>query len=408
MLVAEIGNFPIIVFHIGLILMIGLIFGKLAEYLKLPDVTGYLIAGLIIGPLTHLISPGELENLGLISYLALGFIAFQVGNELWLGKLKKSGKRIAIITVLQALITSLVVALLLLLVTNISVALILGAIAAATAPAPIMMIINKYQTKGDLTNTIVPVVGLDDAVGVLLFGLLLSLGVSFASTSSETASIVAMMKEPLLEILYSIGLGLGFGFLSGFAIKTITKNKEARVKHLDVIIITVFLSVGVALMVEASPILTPMIAGAIVTNMINKDTYVLEEETIRFFIPPIMILFFTISGAELSFSVLSTVGVIAVVYILARILGKMGGAFLGANLTDTSSEVKRFLGMSLLPQSGVAIGLAIAANSALRTIDPEMGDLIHNVTLVSVLFFALLGPILVKIAFEKAGEIKQK
>ena len=406
MLVAEIGNFPIIVFHIGLILMIGLIFGKLAEYLKLPDVTGYLIAGLIIGPLTHLISPGELENLGLISYLALGFIAFQVGNELWLGKLKKSGKRIAIITVLQALITSLVVALLLLLVTNISVALILGAIAAATAPAPIMMIINKYQTKGDLTNTIVPVVGLDDAVGVLLFGLLLSLGVTFASTSSETASIVSMMKEPLLEILYSIGLGLGFGFLSGFAIKTITKNKEARVKHLDVIIITVFLSVGVALMVEASPILTPMIAGAIVTNMINKDTYVLEEETIRFFIPPIMILFFTISGAELSFSVLSTVGVIAVVYILARILGKMGGAFLGANLTDTSSEVKRFLGMSLLPQSGVAIGLAIAANSALRTIDPEMGDLIHNVTLVSVLFFALLGPILVKIAFENAGEIK--
>jgi len=408
MLVAEIGNFPIIVFHIGLILMIGLIFGKLAEYLKLPDVTGYLIAGLIIGPLTHLISPGELENLGLISYLALGFIAFQVGNELWLGKLKKSGKRIAIITVLQALITSLVVALLLLLVTNISVALILGAIAAATAPAPIMMIINKYQTKGDLTNTIVPVVGLDDAVGVLLFGLLLSLGVTFASTASETASIVSMMKEPLLEILYSIGLGLGFGFLSGFAIKTITKNKEARVKHLDVIIITVFLSVGVALMVEASPILTPMIAGAIVTNMINKDTYVLEEETIRFFIPPIMILFFTISGAELSFSVLSTVGVIAVVYILARILGKMGGAFLGANLTDTSSEVKRFLGMSLLPQSGVAIGLAIAANSALRTIDPEMGDLIHNVTLVSVLFFALLGPILVKIAFERAGEIKQK
>ena len=408
MLVAEIGNFPIIVFHIGLILMIGLIFGKLAEYLKLPDVTGYLIAGLIIGPLTHLISPGELENLGLISYLALGFIAFQVGNELWLGKLKKSGKRIVIITVLQALITSLVVALLLLLVTNISVALILGAIAAATAPAPIMMIINKYQTKGDLTNTIVPVVGLDDAVGVLLFGLLLSLGVTFASTSSETASIVSMMKEPLLEILYSIGLGLGFGFLSGFAIKTITKNKEARVKHLDVIIITVFLSVGVALMVEASPILTPMIAGAIVTNMINKDTYVLEEETIRFFIPPIMILFFTISGAELSFSVLSTVGVIAVVYILARILGKMGGAFLGANLTDTSSEVKRFLGMSLLPQSGVAIGLAIAANSALRTIDPEMGDLIHNVTLVSVLFFALLGPILVKIAFEKAGEIIQK
>jgi Kef-type K+ transport system membrane component KefB len=312
-----------------------------------------------------------------------------------------------IITLLQALITSFVVSLFLLFVTNISAALILGAIAAATAPAPIMMLINKYQTKGDLTKTIVPVVGLDDAVGVLLFGLLLSMGLALASNTGGSVNILTMMKEPLLEILYSIGLGLVFGLLSGFAIKTITKNKEAKVKHLDVIIITVFLSVGLALMVDASPILTPMIAGAVVTNMINKDTYVLEEETIRFFIPPIMILFFTISGAELSFSVLSTVGVIAIVYILARIVGKMGGAFLGCKVTHTSKEVKRFLGMSLLPQSGVAIGLAIAASSALRNIDPQLGDLIHNVTLVSVLFFALLGPILVKIAFEKAGETKQ-
>lgn len=162
-----VGEFSIIVFHIGLILMIGLAFGKFAEYCKLPDITGYLVAGLLIGPIGGLISPEEIDNLGLISYLALGFIAFQVGNELWLGKLRKTGKRIAIITIIQALSTSAIVALLLLFVTNISVALILGAIAAATAPAPIMMIINKYKSKGELTNTIVPVVGLDDAVGVL-------------------------------------------------------------------------------------------------------------------------------------------------------------------------------------------------------------------------------------------------
>ncbi|MGS0972328.1 MAG: cation:proton antiporter [Candidatus Izemoplasmataceae bacterium] len=405
MFLVTVEHFPMIIFHIGTIMLVGLVFGKLAEYLKLPDVTGYLIAGLLLGPITHFISGEELENLSLISYLALGFIAFQVGNELWLGKLKKSGKKIVIITLFQAVITTIVVSGLLMFVTNISVALILGAIAAATAPAPIMMLINKYRTKGDLTNTLVPVVGLDDAVGVILFGVLLSLGVNFASQEEETIHFLEMIKEPFLEIGYSIGLGLITGLMSGFAIRTITKNKEAQVKHLDVIIITVFITVGLALIVGASPILTPMIAGAVVTNLINKDTYVLEEQTIRFFIPPLMILFFTISGAQLSFSVLSSAGLIALIYILGRLLGKVGGSFIGANVVNASANVKKYLGFSMLPQSGVAIGLAIAANAALINIDNEMGELIHNITLVSVLFFALVGPVLVKIAFSKAGEI---
>lgn len=405
MFLVTVEHFPMIIFHIGIIMLVGLVFGKLAEYFKLPDVTGYLIAGLLIGPITQFISGEELENLSLISYLALGFIAFQVGNELWFGKLKKSGKKIVIITLFQALITTIVVSGLLMFVTNISVALILGAIAAATAPAPIMMLINKYRTKGDLTNTLVPVVGLDDAVGVILFGVLLSLGVNFAAQEEETIRFLEMIKEPFLEIVYSIGLGLLTGLMSGFAIRTITKNKEAQVKHLDVIIITVFITVGLALIVGASPILTPMIAGAVVTNLINKDTYVLEEQTIRFFIPPLMILFFTISGAQLSFSVLSSVGLIAFIYILGRLLGKVGGSFIGANIVNASANVKKYLGFSMLPQSGVAIGLAIAANAALTNIDNEMGELIHNITLVSVLFFALVGPVLVKIAFSKAGEI---
>jgi len=241
-----------------------------------------------------------------------------------------------------------------------------------------------------------------------LFGLLLSLGVAFASEEAGEIALGTMLREPLLELLYSIGLGLAFGFFSGLAIKTISKNAEAQVKALDVIIITVFLSVGLALMVEASPILTPMLAGAVVTNMINKDTYVLEEETIRFFIPPIMILFFTISGAELSLSVLSSVGLIAIVYILGRTLGKMGGAFMGASISQASKNVRSNLGFALLPQSGVAIGLAIAANSALQEVNKEMGELVHNVTLVSVLFFALLGPVLVKIAFQRAGELPKE
>ncbi len=148
MLAATLDQFPIVVFHIGFILLVGLIFGKIAEHFKLPDVTGYLIAGLILGPITKFLSGDELQNLSLISYLALGFIAFQVGNELWLGKLKKSGKNIIIMTFVQALFTTLIVSVSLLFVTSLSAALILGAIAAATAPAPIMMLINKYRTKG--------------------------------------------------------------------------------------------------------------------------------------------------------------------------------------------------------------------------------------------------------------------
>lgn len=394
-----------ILMDLGLILLLGIIFGQLAEQIKIPAITGYLVAGLFLGPITRIVSLETLESFKYIGDIALGFIAFQVGNELWFGKLKKSGMKIAIITIIQALGTTGIVIVALLPFVDLPVALVLGAIAAATAPAPIMMIVKKYRTKGELTDTILPVVGLDDAVGVIMYGILLSIAISLTGTTGNI-SFVEMISGPAIEIGLSILVGVLVGFSGGWAIRTIENNSERHEKNLGVITISVFLTTGAALFLGASPILTPMIAGTVVTNMISKESYLYEEETIRDFIPPIMVAFFTIAGAQLEFSVLATVGAVGVVYIVFRTIGKMAGSYLGARVTKSGNSVKKYLGLSLLPQSGVAIGLSVSAYSAFSTVNMEYASVIKNIILASVLVFALTGPVLVKISFWKAGEMR--
>lgn len=401
------GDLSSIIVNLGIIILTGLLFGRIAEMLKIPAITGYIIAGLILGPITGFVSLDELKSFSVISDIALGFIAFQVGNELWFGKLKKSGKKIIIITIIQAFITTGIVIVGTMFFVDISVALILGAIAAATAPAPIMMIIKKYRTKGELTDTVLPVVGLDDAVGVIMFGILLSIGISLMGTTSEGLNLLNLIKEPLFEVFISITLGIIIGSISGLSIRSISNNRDRKEKNLNVVVITVFLTTGAALLLGASPILTPMIAGTVVTNLINKECYVLEEETIRFFVPPIMIAFFTIAGAQLQFSVVLSAGAVGLVYIIGRTIGKLAGAYLGARVVNSSQKVRRYLGVSLLPQSGVAIGLSIAAYNEVIGVNPEFALIIKNVILASVLFFALTGPVLVKIAFFKANEVTE-
>jgi Kef-type K+ transport system membrane component KefB len=397
------SEFSIIIINLGIIVLLGMIIGRLFEQLKIPAVTGYLVAGLLLGPISGYFDDSDLTSLSMIGEIALGFIAFQVGNELWFGKLKKTGLKIAIITVIQAIMTTAIVVFVTQFFVDISVALVLGAVAAATAPAPIMMIIKKYRTKGDLTDTILPVVGLDDAVGVIMFGILLSISVSLAG-SNEELNISSMVLKPLVEIGLSIIIGVGIGFISGKTIKYISPNNERQEKNLNVIVITVLLTVGAALLTGASPILTPMIAGTVVTNLINKECYVLEEETIRFFIPPLMIAFFTIAGAQLDFRVVISAGIVGLLYIVGRAFGKFVGAYIGCSLVKTSPKVKKFLGISLLPQSGVAIGLSVAAYNELALVNLEYANIVKNVILASVLFFALLGPVLVKIALLSSGE----
>lgn len=394
-----------VIVDLGIVILLGFLMGRLFELIKIPAVTGYLVAGLILGPVTGYMSVDYLEHFNVIGDVALGFIAFQVGNELWLGKLKKSGKKIVIITIVQAVLTTTVVAALTALVVDLPVALMLGAIAAATAPAPIMMVIKKYRTKGTLTDTILPVVGLDDAVGVVMFGTLLSISISMIGVgASAEVGVLEMLMEPLLEIVESVVIGGTIGFISGKVIAKISHNTERKEKNLNVVIITVLLTTGAAILTGASSILTPMIAGAVVTNLINKECFILEEETIRFFIPPLMIAFFTIAGAQLQFDVILAAGVVGLIYIVGRTFGKFFGAYLGCSMTNSEKKVKKFLGVSLLPQSGVAIGLSVAAYTAFAPVNLEYALVIKNVVLASVLFFALTGPVLVKIALFKAKE----
>jgi len=395
-----------IVVDLGLILLTGLIFGRIFEYFKIPCITGYIVGGLLIGPIFNVIDIEELRSLNIITDIVLGFIAFQVGNELWFGKLKHSGAKILIITIFQAVITVAIVSVALLPFTEVPVALVLGSIAAATAPAPIIMLIKKYRTKGELTDTILPVVGLDDAVGVIIFGVLLSISKNLLGSSSESLNVLEMLVHPLKEIGISLVLGIVIGLISGLAVKNITVDHERHEKNLDVVIIAVLLSTGAALLFHASPILTPMLAGVTVTNLINKDCYECEEETIRNFIPPLMIAFFTLAGAMLQLDVVFSAGLISLIYIVARTAGKISGSFLGAKVAKAGNSVKKYLGISLLPQSGVAIGLAVASYNEFVGIDIAYAELIKNVILTSVLFFALIGPALVKMSFYKANEIK--
>lgn len=393
--------------NLGIILTMGFLFGRLFEMIKIPAVTGYLVAGLFLGPITGFLSFEDLGHFSIVSDLALGFIAFQVGNELWFGKLKKTGMKIVIITIIQAVLTTTLVIFGTMFFVDISVALILGAIAAATAPAPIMLLIKKYRSKGELTDTIIPVVGLDDAVGVIMFGILLSISISLIGTGESSFSIWQLVKGPATEIVISILLGVSIGIVSGLSFRFFYNRSDRAEKNLNVINITVILTTGLAILFGASPILTPMIAGTAVTNLINKETYILEEETIRFFIPPLMIVFFTVAGAQLQFNVLIQVGFVGIVYIVGRILGKMIGAYIGATIVKSTKNVKKYLGVSLLPQSGVAIGLSVAAYNEFIHVNSEFALIIKNVVLASVLFFALIGPVLVKIALIKSGETRE-
>lgn len=398
------GDLANAIVNLGVIVLAGLFMGRIFEYFRIPAITGYLVAGLFLGPISGFISLEDVGQLSVLSDIALGFIAFQVGNELWFGKLKKSGSKIAVITIVQAVITTGLVIFVTQFFVSLPIALILGAIAAATSPAEIMMLNKKYRTKGELTDTILPVVGLDDAVGVILFGVLLSISMSLLGTETEGIAFFHLLKEPLIEIAISIGLGLGIGLLSGIAVRTINQGNDRKEKSLNIVVITVFLTTGAALLLGASPILTPMVAGTVVTNLINKECYVLEEETIRFFVPPIMITFFTLAGAQLQFDVVIAAGAVGIVYILGRVVGKMVGAYLGATMVKSGAVVKKYLGLGLLPQSGVAIGLSIATFNEVSTVNYEAAAIIQNVILAAVLAFALTGPLLVKIAYFRAGE----
>jgi len=408
-----------ILLSISCALMAGLLMSRVVKPLGLPAVTGYLIAGVIIGPYClgllgieglGFLSMEYVEKFGLISDVALGFIAFSIGNEFRLSDLKKTGKQATVIGIFQALVATLFVDLALIALSFIlgedvlpkSVCITLGAVATATAPAATLMVVRQYKAKGKLTDILLPIVALDDAVGLIVFAV--SFGISKAMVRGEM-DIVSIVVNPILEIVVSLILGAVMGYI----FSEMEKLFHSRSKRLSVSVTFVFLTVALTMIkielgsviLSASPLLTCMMLGTVFCNVCESSEELMDR--VDRWTTPLFILFFVISGAELELSVFTSLAavLIGIVYILFRSLGKITGATFSARLMKCDEQIVKHLGITLLPQAGVALGMSV---TAMQLGDYE-GGLIRNIILFSVLIYELVGPIMTKNALIKAGEI---
>ena len=405
---------------IGLAMLAGLLLTRLTKRFNLPDVTSYLIAGLLVGPLVlgAFGVPGLgfgsfefVEEMGLICDVALGFIAFSIGNEFRLSELKHIGRQATVIAIFQALTATVFVDLGLFLlhlvvgsqVLPVSTCLILGAIATATAPAATIMVINQYKAKGPLTSILLPIVALDDAVGLIVFAV--STGVAKALNSGHI-SMVSVLVNPFLEIVASLLLGAGMGWLFSY----MERFFHSRSKRLSLTVCFVFLCTALSKLeltlgevkLGFSPLLVCMMCGTIFCNMCDFSEEIMYR-TDRW-TAPVFVLFFVLSGAELDLRVFQNLAVvgIGIVYIIARSAGKILGAHYSAKTVHCDHNICKYLGITLLPQAGVALGMSVTVAAQFGA----EGAIIRNITLFSVLIYELVGPVMTKIALTAAGEIE--
>ena len=406
---------------LSLSLLAGLLLSRFAKIAKLPAVTAYLIAGILIGPYVlgklgvkgvGFTSIHDVEKFALISEVALGFIAFSIGNEFRLSQLKKIGKQATIVGIFQAVITTLVVDAALIALhfvmpdkLPLSTAIILGAIASATAPAATLMVVKQYKAKGPVTDVLLPVVALDDAVGLVLFSV--SFGIAKA-IQVGTVSMVSILLEPFLEIVFSLGLGAAMGFLFSLFERYFHSRSKRLAVSVGFVILTIALanysypSIGGA-HIKLSPLLTCMMLGTIFCNVCDFSEELMDR--VDRWTAPLFVLFFVFSGAELRLGVFSDwmIVLIGIVYIITRSIGKYSGAAVSSRISHCDENIVKYLGITLLPQAGVALGMANMAMAATEL--GTQGVLIANITLFAVLIYEIFGPLLTKIALMKAGEI---
>lgn len=395
--------------YAGIFLITGLLFGKLAKLVHLPNVTGYLVGGLLIGPsVLGLISQEGLSSMGLVSNIALGFIAFSIGNELKVSYFKKVGIGPILIAVFESLFAVIAVFVALVVYfaiagaldrTNIRFALVLSAIAAATAPAATLMVVRQYRAKGNLTDTLMSVVALDDGTAIMFFGICVAIAEALGNTSINSQPVILQILEPVWEIVMSLGIGAAVGILLMLACKW-WSNRGNRI---SLVVAAVFLTVYLATLVGGSALLACMAVGGIFANL-SRD-YDEVNGLVDHVTPPIFTMFFVLSGADLDLSVLTVVGIIGIVYVLFRVIGKFGGAWFGAKITHAEPKVAKYLGFTLIPQAGVAIGLSLIATQVLNV---EMGSKIRAIILCATLIYELSGPVITKMTLKKAGEIAAK
>lgn len=406
--------------NISVAMFAGLMLTRLGNKFRLPDVTAYLVAGVLIGPSLlgglNILGLGfhsfeELETLGVISDMALGFIAFSIGNEFRLSQLRETGRQALVVGILQAVITTLIVDCALLgvhflfpAVLSIPAAITLGAIAAATAPAATLMVVRQYKAKGKLTDLLLPIVALDDAVGLIVFAV--SFGIARA-LGSGTVDIYGVLVNPLLEILCSLLLGA----LAGFVLSKLEPIFHSNRNRVAMSISFVFLTVALSMLklpagkatIGFSSLLVCMMLGSVFCNLCPLSDEIMHNADR--WSAPLLVLFFVISGAELELGVFARLSsvLVGLVYIVSRSLGKYFGARESSRMVGCDKKVVDYLGITLLPQAGVALGMCVTASQL-----PGDGPMIRNIVLFAVLVYELLGPVATKWALTKAGDIQPK
>lgn len=398
-------------------LFAGLMLSRVAKKVQLPAVTAYLVAGILIGPYLlgafgvrglGFISMEDIDSFGIIPDVALGFIAFSIGNEFRMSQLKQIGKQATIIGIFQAVMATVCVDIALIAVHFIipekfplPAAIILGAVASATAPAATLMVVRQYKAKGPVTNILLPIVALDDAVGLVLFAV--SFGVAKALHSGH-ADILSVIVEPILEVVLSLLLGAVMGLLFTFFERFFHSRSKRLAMSVTFVLLTVALSmlefhVG-GIHIAFSSLLVCMMLGTVFCNICDFSEELMDR--LDRWTAPLYVLFFVISGAELELSVFKDfmIVLIGIVYIVMRCIGKYSGARLSAKATKCDPNIVKYLGITLFPQAGVALGMAIKAETL-----GDPGIIVANITLFSVLVYELVGPFLTKKALQKAGEI---
>ena len=409
-----------ILLSIAIALLCGLLMTRVIKPLGLPAVTGYLVAGILIGPYVlgafgveglGFVSMEYVERFGVIADVALGFIAFSIGNEFRLSQVKAIGKQALIVGVIQAVMATVFVDIALIAMSfilgndvfPISAAITLGAIATATAPAATLMVVRQYKAKGPLTNILLPVVALDDAVGLIVFAI--SFGIAKA-IDLGTLDIVSIALNPLIEIVFSLILGA----LIGLIFSEVEKHFHSRSKRLSVSVTFVILTVALTMIkiplgggveLASSSLLTCMMLGTTFCNVCESSEELMDR--VDRWTTPLFVLFFVISGAELEFSIFAqgAMVLVGIVYIIFRSAGKMTGAAFSAKISGCNDTIVKYLGITLLPQAGVALGMSVLA----MELTGNAGVVVRNIVLFSVLIYELVGPLLTKMALTKAGEI---
>lgn len=410
------------IYHLPVLLLTGLIivfafyFGKSARLIKLPSLIGFMLLGVLLGPsLLNILGAEQQSRLGFITEIALGFVALSIGIELKFSSLKQLGKGIVSIIFLESfgafiLVTTFVY----ILTNNLPMALIFGGIAPASAPAGTVAVIQEYKAKGKLTKALYAVVGFDDGLGIIIFGFAAAFAKSLLhqQAGAEALGFAAMMWEPLREVLLSIIIGIVLAFIFSLLAKKLQNSGDVSILLIGITLI----SIGLSSVFHLSLILTNMVIGMIVVNTQSYDLTQKIHERLPSFMPLLFILFFTLAGANLHIDALPSLGLIGLVYILARSAGLIFGSRLGGIFGHVDKTIKNWIGLGILSQAGVAIGLSLIVAKDFKGLGAVLangqtsGDMIAAGVITTItatcLFFEIIGPILTRIALKKAGEIE--